>query len=124
MLIKKLITPCSVPSKSLLLEEGQLANTLYYIKKGCLRLFFCNEGKEITFQFFFEGDFVASFDSLYKHIPSLFSLESIEPAELLYIRRKDFFRLIKEYPSLRNRWSQTKKSSVTFLMCYRLPQRP
>ena len=96
MLIKKLITPCSVPSKSLLLEEGQLANTLYYIKKGCLRLFFCHEGKE----------------------------ESIEPAELLYIRRKDFFRLIKEYPSLRNRWSQTKKSSVTFLMCYRLPQRP
>ncbi len=62
MLIKKLITPCSVPSKSLLLEEGQLANTLYYIKKGCLRLFFCHEGKEITFQFFFEGDFVASFD--------------------------------------------------------------
>ena len=124
MLIKKLITPCSVPSKSLLLEEGQLANTLYYIKKGCLRLFFCHEGKEITFQFFFEGDFVASFDSLYKHIPSLFSLESIEPEELLYIRRKDFFRLIKEYPSLRNRWSQTKKSSVTFLMCYRLPQRP
>ena len=47
MLIKKLITPCSVPSKSLLLEEGQLANTLYYIKKGCLRLFFCHEGKEI-----------------------------------------------------------------------------
>ena len=47
MLIKKLITPCSVPSKSLLLEEGQLANTLYYIKKGCLRLFFCHEGQPV-----------------------------------------------------------------------------
>lgn len=39
---------------------------IYLIRKGCLRLFFYNEGKDITFQFFFEGDSVASFDSLYK----------------------------------------------------------
>ena len=55
----------SVPSKSILLEEGKIAEKLYLIRKGCLRLFFYNEGKDITFQFFFEGDFVASFDSLY-----------------------------------------------------------
>ena len=65
----------SVPSKSILLEEGKIAEKLYLIRKGCLRLFFYNEGKDITFQFFFEGDFVASFDSLYKRTPSLFYLE-------------------------------------------------
>ncbi len=56
----------SIPPKTLLLEEGKVADKLYLIRKGCLRLFFYNEGKDITFQFFFEGDFVASFDSLYK----------------------------------------------------------
>ena len=56
----------SIPSKTMLLEEGKIADKLYFIRKGCLRLFFYNEGKDITFQFFFEGDFVASFDSLYK----------------------------------------------------------
>ena len=59
-----------IPPKTILLEEGKIADRIYLIRKGCLRLFFYNEGKDITFQFFFEGDFVASFDSLYKGTPS------------------------------------------------------
>lgn len=70
------ITELSVPPKTILLEEGKVADRMYLIRKGCLRLFFNNEGRDITFQFFFEGDFVASFDSLYQRTPSLFSLES------------------------------------------------
>lgn len=91
----------SIPSKTVLLEEGKAADRLYFIRKGCLRLFFYNEGKDITFQFFFEGDFVASFDSLYKGTPSLFSLESIEPSEVLFIKKKDFYKKIESSPSLR-----------------------
>ena len=84
----------SVPSKTFLLKEGEIAEKLYLIHKGCLRLFFYKEGKDITFQFFFEGDFVASFDSLHKQTPSLFYLESIEPTELTAIEREDFYKLI------------------------------
>ena len=86
------ITELSVPPKTILLEEGKVADRMYLIRKGCLRLFFNNEGRDITFQFFFEGDFVASFDSLYQRTPSLFSLESIEPAELSVMKREDFFQ--------------------------------
>ena len=91
----------SISSKTVLLEEGKVADKIYLIRKGCLRLFFYNEGKDITFQFFFEGDFVASFDSLYKGTPSLFSLESIEPSEVLFIKKGDFYRKIESNPSLR-----------------------
>ena len=91
----------SIPSKTILLEEGKIADRLYLIHKGCLRLFFYNEGKDITFQFFFEGDFVASFDSLYRRKPSLFSLESIEPTEVSTIKRDDFYHIIEQRPSLK-----------------------
>lgn len=84
----------TVPAKTALLEEGKVADRLYLIRKGCLRLFFYNEGKDITFQFFFEGDFVASFDSMHKRAPSLFGLESIEPSELAVIGREEFYSLI------------------------------
>lgn len=94
MRFKDILTFHSVPAKTLLLEEGQVADTLYYIRKGCLRLFFWNDGKDCTFQFFFEGDFVASFDSMYRRQPSLFSLESIEPSELVSVGRDDFYRLV------------------------------
>ena len=50
----------SVPARTLLLEEGKVADRLYLVSKGCLRLFCCDEGKDLTFQFFFEGEFVAS----------------------------------------------------------------
>lgn len=91
----------SIPSKTMLLEEGKIADKLYFIRKGCLRLFFYNEGKDITFQFFFEGDFVASFDSLYKGTPSLFSLESIEPSEVMFIKKEDFYNEVENNSSLR-----------------------
>ena len=91
----------SIPSKTMLLEEGKIADKLYFIRKGCLRLFFYNEGKDITFQFFFEGDFVASFDSLYKGTPSLFSLESIESSEVMFIKKEDFYNEIENNSSLR-----------------------
>ena len=96
----------SIPSKTMLLEEGKIADKLYFIRKGCLRLFFYNEGKDITFQFFFEGDFVASFDSLYKGTPSQFSLESIEPSEVLFIKKKDFYNEIENNSSLRKLYEE------------------
>ena len=96
----------SVPSKTILLEEGKVADKLYLVRKGCLRLFFYNEGKAITFQFFFAGNFVASFDSLYKRTPSLFYLESIEPTELAAIRREDFYNLIDNDSSLRQLYEE------------------
>lgn len=42
----------SIPSKTVLLEMGKVADRIYLIRKGCMRLFFYNEGKDITFQFF------------------------------------------------------------------------
>lgn len=96
----------SVPSKTVLLEEGKVARKLYFVRKGCLRLFFYSAGRDVTFQFFFEGDFVASFDSLYKRTPSLFFLESIEPTELQVINRDDFFTLIEGDSSLRQKYEE------------------
>ena len=37
-----------IPPKTILLEEGKIADRIYLIRKGCLRLFFYNEGKDIT----------------------------------------------------------------------------
>ena len=59
-----------------------------------------------SFQFFFEGDFVASFDSLYKRKPSLFSLESIEQTEVFAIKREDFYSLMEQTPLLKREYEE------------------
>jgi len=90
-----------IPTKTVLLREGEISNNIYLIKKGCLREWFNKEGKDITFQFFFEGQPVASIDSFMNQKPSLFTIESIEPTTILLIGKADFEKLLIAYPQFK-----------------------
>lgn len=91
-----------ISSKTILLREGEVANQLYFIKKGCLRMWFNKDGKDITIQFFFEGKAVASIESFLSGQPSLFTIESIEPTTLISISKENFELLHKHYPELKD----------------------
>ena len=86
------------PARTVLLREGDISRQAYYIKKGCLRLSFNDNGKDITFQFFFEGYGVSSFESFRNGRPSLFGIESLEPSTLLMISKKNLDWMIAEIP--------------------------
>ena len=88
----------TVPARSTLLREGDIARQAYFIKKGCLRLWFNNNGKDITFQFFFEGQGVSSMESFRSGRPSLFGIDSIEPSTLLIISKSNFEKMVAETP--------------------------
>ncbi|MBB6126544.1 Crp/Fnr family transcriptional regulator [Mucilaginibacter lappiensis] len=85
-----------VPAKTILLHEGDVSKKAYYIEKGCLRAWFNNKGKDVTFQFFFEQEGVSSIESFRKGIPSPITLESIEPCVLHWIHKKDYNEVMKE----------------------------
>ena len=55
-----------VPAKTILLHEGDVSKKAWYIEKGCLRVWFNNKGKDVTFQFFFEQEGVSSIESFRK----------------------------------------------------------
>ncbi len=77
------------PANTILLREGTISRKIFLIKKGCVRTWFCKEDKEITFQFFFEGDVVSSAESFRANKPSIFSIETIETTELLWLDKAD-----------------------------------
>jgi CRP-like cAMP-binding protein len=91
----------TVPAKTTLLREGEISKRAYYIEKGCIRLWFNNNGKDITFQFFFEGEGVSSVESFRTSQPSLFSIETIEPCTILSITKKDFQKILDESPAIK-----------------------
>lgn len=90
-----------VPAKTTLLQEGKISRTMFFIETGCLRTWVDNDGKEITTQFFFEGDSVSSIESFRTNQPSFYSIESLEPCVLQTISQSDFQHLIDESPGLR-----------------------
>jgi len=96
-----IFTETEIASKTVLLQEGDIANNIYFVKRRCLREWFNKDGKDITFQFFFEGQPVASIDSFMNSKPSLFTIESIEPSIILSIGKEDFMALFITYPELK-----------------------
>ncbi|MCW3083490.1 MAG: cyclic nucleotide-binding protein [Bacteroidetes bacterium] len=96
-----------VPAKTILLKEGEISKKLFLIEKGCIRAWFNNKGKDITFQFFFENSSISSIESFRKKFPSEVFIETIEPSVLWWIHKKDADRIIaeiSEIPELRDKF--------------------
>ena len=112
-----------VPAKTVLLKEGAISRTMFFIEKGCLRTWVNNDSREITTQFFFEGDSVSSIESFRENQPSLYSIESIEPCILQTLSQNDFQQIIETSPELKkeleehlfSRLFQTQQLFYSFL---------
>jgi CRP-like cAMP-binding protein len=85
-----------IPAKTVLLEEGAVSKKAYVIEKGCLRVWFNNQGKDVTFQFFFENEMVSGAESFRKKIPSFVNIETIEPCILYWIDKKDMDKIMSD----------------------------
>ena len=85
-----------VPAKRVLLREGEISQHVYIIESGCIRGWYNHDGKDITCQFFFEKNMVASIMSFRKDEPSLFTLETLEPSRLWVIEKNDANRILHE----------------------------
>lgn len=97
--IKNIFKVQKIPAKTTLLESGDVSKYQYIISKGCLRLFIIKEdGNEVTVQFFFENQMVASMESAFTGKPGRMYLESIEDSEVIIARLKDWKELFVRYP--------------------------
>ncbi len=96
-----LVTEIEVPARTLLLREGEVSRQAYQILQGCMRLWFNDNGRDITFQFFFEGQAVSSIESFRTGRPGLFNMETVEPCKLRVITKSDFDKMMIETPGFK-----------------------
>ncbi|GEO67732.1 Crp/Fnr family transcriptional regulator [Levilactobacillus spicheri] len=96
-----------VPAHTQLLSEGAVATTLYLVIHGSLRMWHSTDQRDVTLQFFFENQPVASFESFYLGQPSDSAIETLEPTDLLTLSKTDFDQLCRTLPGFEvslNRW--------------------
>lgn len=89
-----------VPAKTTLLQEGEVSKKMFFIEKGCVRVWFNNSGKDITCQFFFENETVGSIESFRKNMPSQAAIETVEYSVLWWIRKRDLDKIIREITAI------------------------
>ncbi len=91
----------SFRKKENLLSNGQVCRSIFFVEKGCLRMFFINSkaAEQIT-QFALEGWWLADYFSFMGNQPSEYYIQAIEASQVISIDIQVFDDLLKELPQL------------------------
>lgn len=81
-------------------EFGLACKTLYFVRKGVVRVYYFKEATDITESFEFENAFVARAESLFTGKPSRKAIQAIEDTVLIAIDSNKLFALFDTHPNL------------------------
>ncbi len=97
-LLASALTFRQVKTKTELVSYNKRTDELFFLLKGCHRKYYVKDGEQITIYITAENSFIGAFDSFITGTPSEETIETLEPTELLVLKRKDLTRLYKEIP--------------------------
>ena len=95
------LNPVSAKKKQNLHEAGKVCKSNFFVRKGCLRLFFINDkGVEQTIQFALENWWLSDYTSFSSEQASLFYIQAVEKSEVLEL---DFLKqeeMLRQFPQM------------------------
>lgn len=90
---------------------GHTCKTIYFVKKGAVRIYYFKDDIDITESFEFENAFVARAESLFSGKPSRKAIEAIEDTTLIAIDSNKLFKLFDTNPDLERLFRKIIESS-------------
>lgn len=93
--------PLSVQKNETLITGGQQSNQkMFFVVKGCLRIFYINEeGVDSSRLLVFEGQFATALVSFITDEPSFEFIQAVEQSEVFYITKNEFYKLLETIPA-------------------------
>lgn len=79
---------------------GHTCKTIYFINKGLARIYYLNDGIDITESFSFENNIIARVESLFTGNPSRKAIQVLEDAEIVAINAIQLFKLYDKFPEI------------------------
>lgn len=98
VLFQELIPVRTVKKNTFLLEEGNVSKEFFFILKGGVRLFYLTDTIEKTAFFYFEKQFVSSYESFTKKIPAKHNLQTTEDTTIAVISAEAAYKLLNTHP--------------------------
>ncbi|GAA3980707.1 hypothetical protein GCM10022210_34990 [Mucilaginibacter dorajii] len=99
--IRDAITAKTIKKKSFLLEPEHVCKELYFVSKGCLRLYFINKKlNEQIILFAIENWWMTDYESLDSGRPSSYYMQAVENSEIISITKTKLDELFTAVPKL------------------------
>lgn len=87
--------------RTLLLQPGEIDRHLYFVKSGCLRMFYTDkEGQEHNIGFYPENWWACDIVSFFKQKPAVNAIQALENSEVYYIslsRLEELFAVVPKF---------------------------
>ncbi|MEH1883987.1 Crp/Fnr family transcriptional regulator [Nostoc sp.] len=87
-LVEPFLESKKVSKGEFLFREGDVCEFVGLTKKGCLRMFFLKDGKELTLFFHLENQTLGDYQSFRLQQPVCFSCQAIEDSEVLILNQQ------------------------------------
>ena len=98
--LKSTLKASKIKRGELLLSYGQICKEIYFVTKGCLRLYYISDGVEITVWFSFEDNSAIELSSFLSGDPTEYFIEAIEDSEYLSLDKSELLKLYASYPEM------------------------
>jgi len=101
VVFNKYVEIYQLKKKEFLLQESRVCNYLYFVEKGCLRMYFINKkGVEQIAQFALDGWWISDYQSFINNTPSDYYIQTIEESSIVSIDNQNLDILLIELPQL------------------------
>lgn len=92
-------------------QTGKIARELFFIEKGLIRIFYHNAaGKDITYGYYTEGDFVTIPESFFTQSASKYHMEMLEDGLINSISYTALNQLLIDFPEMQRLENKTLQS--------------
>ena len=82
----------------IIFKEGAISEEIYFLTKGCVRLFYNVDGKDKTAFFYTEGQFICAGESYTFNLPAIENYQAVEQAEIFVFTKSKIKMLLEEVP--------------------------
>lgn len=82
----------------IIFSEGNISDEIYFVTKGCVRLYYEVDGTDKTAFFYFEGQFICAGESYTFDIPASENYQAVEETEIFVFSKSKVEVLLKEAP--------------------------
>lgn len=97
-LLREAVDKKTFRKNEIIFTEGKIANDIFFVTKGCVRLFYNVDGNEKTAFFYTEGQFICAGESYTFNIPAIENYQAIENTEIFVFGKSKINRLLELAP--------------------------
>ncbi|MGB0871295.1 MAG: Crp/Fnr family transcriptional regulator [Flavobacteriales bacterium] len=115
------LRPKTIAKKEFILEEGQVCKARYYIKKGCIRMYYIDQkANEQIIHFAVDNWWLTDYESLTSKEASKFYIQTTEDTEILELPESNFDELCSKLPQTDRLFRKIMEKS--FIACQKRMQ--